>query len=351
MALDAQKMETLMEKILVIQTAFLGDAVLTLPMLQELRKKFPTARIDVAAIPSTSMVFEHSPSVNDVIIFDKRGKHKFFTGMIKFAGELKNKNYTKIYSPHRSFRTAILVLMTRVRETYGFTNSSLMHIYKNLIEYRPDHHEVQRNLALAGADISDNNWKVIPQLRIPEDVKKNIEDFLSGNNLKNFIVIAPGSIWKTKIYPPEYYSKIIEHFSKKGMNILLAGGKDDVDLCGSLKNNTSGNVISVAGKFSIIETVELLKHADLLICNDSAPTHLGQSADIPVLTLYCSTTAEIGFYPFNEKSSYLSYDSLFCKPCGIHGRTECPIKTFACGYKLTPEAVILKTEELLNDKK
>jgi heptosyltransferase-2 len=76
---------------------------------------------------------------------------------------------------------------------------------------------------------------------------------------------------------------------------------------------------------------------------------MGMCSDIPVLTLYCSTTSDFGFYPYNAKSSYLSYDDLFCKPCGIHGYDKCPVNTFDCGYLLKPEIVISKIEKMLND--
>ena len=76
---------------------------------------------------------------------------------------------------------------------------------------------------------------------------------------------------------------------------------------------------------------------------------MGMCADIPVLTLYCSTSYNFGFYPYNEKSSYLSYDDLFCKPCGIHGYNECPVGTFDCGFLLKPGIVISKIEKMLND--
>jgi heptosyltransferase-2 len=101
--------------------------------------------------------------------------------------------------------------------------------------------------------------------------------------------------------------------------------------------------------FSLIEVVELLKKAKILISNDSAPTHLGMCADIPVLTIYCSTLPEFGFYPYNKKSQYLSYNNLACKPCGIHGYDECPLKNFACGNNLKSSFVISKIEEMVND--
>ena len=112
------------ERILVIQTAFLGDAILTLPMIQKLKEFFPDALIDVVCIPSTKEIFDHSAYVNSSIVLNKRKEHKSIFNLSRFAKELKKNNYSKIYSPHRSFRTSLLVAMLKVKDTYGFDNSS-----------------------------------------------------------------------------------------------------------------------------------------------------------------------------------------------------------------------------------
>ncbi len=343
-------METLKEKILVIQTAFIGDAVLTLPMLQELKRNNPFSIIDVIAIPSTSEIFLNSPVVNEVIILDKRGEHKSIFALNRFCKVIRGRNYNRIYSPHRSLRTSFIVLQSLVRETYGFNNSSLAHIYKYIIKYHTEDHEVKRNLSLIGAEVSQDHWKIPPVINVPVEYQEKISCFIIDNNLNNFAAIAPGSIWKTKMYPAEYFQEIISYFNSKGIKIVLIGSEKEAELCASLTGNNQKNVVITAGKFNIIETIELLKQSILLVCNDSAPAHLGQCAAIPVLMLYCSTNPSFGFYPYNNKSAYLSYDDLFCKPCGIHGRTECPIKTFECGFNLKPASVILKIKEILNDK-
>lgn len=87
----------------------------------------------------------------------------------------------------------------------------------------------------------------------------------------------------------------------------------------------------------------------MLISNNSAPVYLGMCADIPVLTIYCYTVKNFGFYPYNDKSSCISYDDRYCKPCGIHGHDQCPVKTFDCGDKLLPETVISKLKEFLSE--
>jgi len=336
-----------MGKILVIQTAFIGDSILTLPMIQKLKEMFPESLIDVLAIPNTKEIFSASPYVNDVIVLDKKNVHKSLVALWNFGKEIKQRRYTKIYSPHRSFRTAFIVMQSGVKETFGFSNSSLMHVYKNLIEYKYNHHEVQRNLALIGYN---NDWKILPEIEIPLSAKERVNNFINENKINTkTAAIAPGSIWNTKKYPLECYIAVIKFLIKESFVVLLVGGLNDKSLCEEVAKKFDRQVISAAGNFNLLESIELLKRTKIIVTNDSAPAHLGICANIPVLTLYCSTVADFGFFPYSKKSSYLSFDDLKCKPCGIHGYDKCPLGHFACGYNLKPERVILKVKEMLND--
>ncbi len=339
-----------MEKILVIQTAFIGDAVLTLPMIQKLKEIFADSEIHVLCIPITKEIFALSPSVNKILVMDKKGKDGNFFSLFKFISRIKSEKYTRIYSPHRSFRSSFLVRFSGAKFTYGFSNSSFKRVYRCLINYEPKKHEVQRNLDLIGFSYDSESWKVLPEMKLAQILSVPLDKiFVNYSGDSKFFVIAPGSVWNTKKYPSEYFSVIIKYFIKKGFHVLLLGGSEDKILCERLASEFEENVVSAAGKFSLIESAAVLKKARILISNDSAPTHLGMLADIPVLTLYCSTVPDFGFYPYNSKSCYLSYNDLSCKPCGIHGYKICPIRTFECGYSLKPDVVISKIEEMLND--
>ena len=337
-------------KVLVIQTAFPGDAILTLPLIQELKKKNPFFLIDVLCIPVTCEIFAASPYVNSVLLFDKKGKQKSFFAFIKFLKKLRSNKYEFVFSPHRSLRSAIISLNVGAQETYGFENSALKFAFRHTVKYDASAHEVKRNLEFVNGDYGNDKWRIVPEVKISEDSKNKVQKFFKDKNIKKFIAIAPGSIWETKKYPIEYFRYIIDHFIKLRYQIIIIGGNQDKELCETLQKENDKSVFLTAGDFSFIETIELLKSSSLLICNDSAPTHLGICADIPVLTIYCSTIPEFGFYPYNMKSGYISYDKLFCKPCGIHGYKNCPLDTFECGKLLDPKLVINKAEKLLSDE-
>lgn len=340
-----------MDKILVIQTAFIGDAILTLPMIQKLKELNHNCQIHVLGIPSTKEIFSASECIDKVIVIDKRNKHRSIAGLLRFIKEIKANNYSRIYSPHRSLRTSFIVLKLGVKETYGFSNSSLKHVYKHIVKYIPEHHEVQRNMDLIGFSAGNDGWKILPRINRDTGIEQKINSYISENVLtQKFAAVAPGSVWKTKVYPTEYFAEIITALHSKGYFTLIIGSESDRELCEGLSKGLHGKAISTAGLFSITETIELLRKADILISNDSAPAHMGVCVDIPVLSIFCSTVPGFGFYPYNSKSAFLSYDDLSCKPCGIHGHNECPVKTFECGYMLKPQIVISKIEEMLNDK-
>lgn len=334
-------------KILIIQTAFIGDSILTLPMIQKLKELYPDSSIDIVCAPASRDIFAASPFINKTLVLDKKKKHKSIAQVISFALSLKREGYDKIYSPHRSFRTALIIRIAGVKETYGFSNASMKFVYKHVIHYNKDAHEVRRNLEMINAEVNDGRWKILPIVNVPDGAKEKVKIFINDLNGNNLIAVAPGSVWATKKYPEEYFKTIIKHIANGSYSVILIGGKEDQDYCERIAKETVQGVYSAAGKFSIIESIELIRNCKLLISNDSAPTHFGMCADIPVLTLYCSTIAGFGFYPYSPKSASLSYDDLDCKPCGIHGHDKCPINTFACGYGLKPETVIMEAYNLL----
>jgi heptosyltransferase-2 len=142
------------KKILLIQTAFPGDAILTLPLIQELKKKKPEYLIDVLCIPLTAEIFSASPNVNSVIPFDKKDKQKSLLAFIRFMKHLRLNNYEIVYSPHRSLRSAIISMNLSAKETYGFENSSLKFAFRHTVKYDPAAHEVKRNLEFIEGDYS-----------------------------------------------------------------------------------------------------------------------------------------------------------------------------------------------------
>ncbi len=340
-------MEVLIKpKFLVLQTAFLGDAILTLPFIQALKTINPDAVIDVITIPADEPIFLSSPYVNKVFVLEKQGRQKGLLDTIRFARNFARQDYTRLYSLHRSFRSSLISWFTGIPERFGYANSIMSFVYKHRIKYRYDYHEVRRHLAFLDYEDCNINWKIKPEMRVTEEQLSEVETVLSpiAKKIKR-IALAPGSVWQTKRYPEEYFLEIIKYFCNKDYNILLLGGANETGLCDRL--TISDAVHNLAGRLSVVESKLAIESAEILVTNDSASTHIGMAADAKTLTLYCSTTPAIGFFPYNAKSAWLSYDEPGCKPCGIHGYKKCPLGHFNCAHGLPPEEVINKMESML----
>jgi len=336
------------ERTLVIQTAFPGDSVLTIPMLKYLKSRSPEVDLDVVCAPGSASIFASLEEIRKVWIFEKRGSQKSIFSIFDFAAKLRKEKYAKIYSAHRSFRSALLTFLCRPDESYGFSNASAKYFYRSIIEYRKDFHEVRRNLFLAGMDKEDHDWKIQPTIKPGEKDKASVVFLLKTLEAeKKYVILAPGSVWETKIYPLKYYIEIANSLVGKGYNVLISGGESDELLCREIADRAGSGVFDISGQLTLTESVALYSGASLIISNDSAPAHLAMAAGAPVLMIYCSTVPDFGFYPYMENSRYISLDGLKCKPCGIHGHHKCPEQHFNCGNNLKPQTIIKMIDEIL----
>jgi heptosyltransferase-2 len=332
-------------RVLVIQTAFLGDAILTLPMLRHIKARRPDAEIDVVAVPSTADIFRRSPAVRETLTLDKRGEHRSLWRVGKFARALRRRGYDELYAPHRSFRTAFVARLTGTPVRVGFDRAAWRGAYTRLVRYREDWHEVRRDLSLLPDPPEE--WRIRPEIVPTAEEKARVARFFEEWDAPEgapIVACAPGSVWETKRYPVSDFNKILRYLAANDFRTLVVGSPRDRAL-GEEATRGVPRARNAAGVFTIPETIEALERCRVVIANDSAPTHFGVAANAKTLTLYCSTTPEFGFYPYHERGAWISVEPLECKPCGVHGLRRCPIGTFECARALTPERVIEKLRE------
>ncbi len=337
---------TEMKRILVLQTAFPGDAILTLPLIQKIYEKYGEPEIDVICIPASADIFTASPKVNSVLILDKKNTEKSLFSLLSFSKKIRENKYDILFSPHRSFRSGIISFLSYIPERISFDNASIKEAYTKVVKYRKDFHEVQRNLSLLNTEALSDFPEILPEIVANRECKAKIQDILGKIKSEEIVIIAPGSVWETKKYPEEYFKTITGYLINKSKTVIAVGSLSDKELCSRLSEDKK-KYFNLAGELTIPETVELMRHVNLVICNDSSPAHMAVSANQKVLTIYCSTIKDFGFYPYTSKSSIISYNEIDCKPCGIHGHKKCPLGHFNCGKLLLPEKVLEKIEEIL----
>ena len=320
-------------KILIIQTAFIGDVILTLPVAQVIKREMPDASVDFLCIPSTAPISNNTPYLNDVLIYDKR--RSGLKGLLRIARIIKEKNYDVIISPHRSFRSSLITFLSGCKNSIAFDKSDMSYLYKNTIEYKTGIHEIQRNLSLLQPlGINEDNI-IRPELFPSDGDKERVEGIVK--EARASVCVAPGSIWYTKRYPKERYRWVVEMLTAKNINIFIVGGEDDEELGNYLAVNEK--VINTAGKLSLLESAELIRRAKLLITNDSAPLHMANAMGTDVIAIFGATVPDFGFFPYGENDVIVETNGLACRPCSIHGGNKCPIGTFECMMRIREEDI------------
>jgi heptosyltransferase-2 len=337
------------KKILIIQTAFIGDVILTTPLIVALKDEFPGAKIDFLTTPKSKDLLDANPKINNLIIFDKRGKDQGLKGLIRVGQILHENHYDLCITPHRSLRSAFLAWKTKAKIRVGFNTSAWKKAFSHIVTYKPDHHEIERNLSLLSA-IGIERQKSLPVLHYNQEDKRIVDALLTKQNLrdKTLFAVAPGSVWPTKRWPEAYFSEFCESVTNKGYHVVLLGGPEDLDLCNRIAGK-SKKIFTTTGTFNLRETFYLLNQCTGILSNDSAPLHLGLAANIRVFAIFGPTVPAFGFAPFGPKSKIFENSELACRPCAIHGSKKCPVKTFDCMREVIPSKVVQEVIDELSD--
>lgn len=340
------------KKIAVIQTAFLGDVVLTLPLINLIKTINPNANICFVTTPQAKEIPCLSTDINTVIEYDKHLINKGLDGIKHIANKIKQNNTDLIIAPHRSFRTTLLSYYSKPNYSVGFERNAMSFLYSNIVKYEYHLHEILRNISLLSVfsdfnynSIKKNLWELpINFNSIDIDKINNIKTNNKLNNKKN-IILAPASVWNTKRWLKEYFIELANLLNNKGYNCIVIGAKSDFELCEDIA--TKSNSINLAAELSIPQTIYLMTQSKLVITNDSAPTHFSGLAKCPTITIYGPTSADFGFYPIGKKDRIIENSNMNCRPCAIHGTKKCPINNFNCMKTIKPEYVYENCLEII----
>ena len=330
-------------KIVVWQTAFLGDLILTTPLLASLKQLYPQASLSIVAKPFAKDVLKHNPNVDDLIIFDK--KKQSTLSLIK---HLKEKHFDLAISPHRSHRASYSLFLARIPERIGFDKAGFSFLYTKKAKHTFDGtHEIDRNFRLLKLLPEFDEKKLIkyPQLFLTEEEDSFIKTL--GLKEKKYIVIAPGSKWGTKRWTKEGFAKVIDSLSRNN-TVVLIGGNEDKEFTDEILALTKANPVNLVGKTSLRESFSVIKNAKALISNDSAPVHMAVSFNVPVVDIYGPTTTDLGFYPYRN-GVVVEVKGLDCRPCGLHGHKTCPKKTHECMKLISPDMVLNSLNKILKE--
>jgi heptosyltransferase-2 len=319
--------------VLVIQTAFLGDVVLTTPLLARLAARF--GPVDVVTTPAAAPLIETHPAVRRVIRYDKRGADRGVAGFRRLSERLAETGYAAAYLPHRSWRSAALAFTAQIPERIGFADTSAALLYTARVARPAGVHESRRLLALADAGRTAERAPGVA-IALTDADRAAASAWLQARGITApFVAVAPGSIWATKRWPG--YGELVARLDGP---VAVLGSEADAPLADEVAAAAPGRAHSAAGALSLRESAALIERAAVLVTNDSAPLHLATGVGTPAVAIFGPTTPAQGFGPLGDGDRVVERAGLWCRPCSPHGPVSCPFGHHACMLKVPVDRVL-----------
>lgn len=318
-------MELEHKNILVIQTAFIGDAILASSVLEKLHHFFPKASISILVRKGNESLYLNHPFLHQTLVWNKKeGKYK---SLFKLLKTIRKQKFDTVINLHRFASSGFLTAFSKATYTAGYDKNPFSFLFNQKSKHiiGDGRHEIARYNDLIESITDKEVFK--PKLYPTFKDFSKIELYTETP----FICMAPSSVWFTKQLPKEKWIELCNSIPNN-ITIYLLGGPTDLNLCNDILSASKHSQIkNLTGKLSLLESCELMKHSKMNYVNDSAPLHLASSGNSPVTAFFCSTVPSFGFYPLSYNTTVIEVNNLNCKPCGLHGYKECPKKHFKCG--------------------
>jgi heptosyltransferase-2 len=338
-------MNSMPQKILVIQTAFIGDVVLATAMLESLHQANTDARISILVRKGNEALFKGHPYLDQVMVWDKQ-QNKYGHWLQLLMAIRKNK-FDAVINVQRYAATGLWTALSGAKKKIGFDKNPISFLFSDQIKHQSvgnGLHEIERNHALLAPLGVLPNAK--PVLYPSAEDEKAVESYQS----QHYLCMAPASVWFTKQFPMHQWIKLLNAIPFDGP-IYLLGGPGDKSLNDQIIQSVQRpNLVNMAGRLSFLASAALQKKAILNYVNDSAPMHFASSVNAPVAAIYCSTVPDFGYGPLSTKSFIIETKQvLSCRPCGLHGKKQCPLKHFNCAETITLEQIYQPLQQVLQD--
>jgi heptosyltransferase-2 len=346
----------------VLQTSFLGDMILTTPLLERLAER---GRVVVVATPANAALLVNHRAVSEVIVFDKRGADRGIGGLRRVANRLRALHADVAYLAQGSLRTAAVAWLARIPERVGFTTSPGRVLYTAQVPFRRELHHAARLWQLASASSDPATPTTLRPTLYPTDADfAQVHALLAEQGVRDLerheaadgtrlIALAPGSVWATKRWPS--FDALAAELARdpvlRSHRVVVLGAASDAPLAAAivhaLREVNAPAAIDLTGKLSLLGSAALLSRSSALVTNDSAPLHLASAMNTPTLALFGPTIPGFGFGPLAERNTIVERDGLACRPCHAHGPQQCPLQHWHCMRELTADVVSSRLREVI----
>jgi lipopolysaccharide heptosyltransferase II len=341
------------ENVLLLQTSFLGDTILTLPLIDEIRRQFPVKRLTVLCQPASRELLNDHSGIDEIIVDDKKNADRGFAGLRAKARALQAQGFTLALTPHKSLRSGLMLYWAEIPCRVGFRQSKGWFLFHKRVDRDPSRHDVERNLSLLtafGLRVEDCRREI--ELPVSAHTQEAVDQKLSALGVKEsdlVIGISPGSVWPTKRWSIAGFAELVRMIKQRmACALLLFGGPEDALVVEQVQRRSGGAAINLVDQIGLGELPAAISRCALFIANDSAPMHVAVARRVPTVAIFCATTPELGFFPYTANAIVVG-KNLSCRPCGTHGGRRCPLGHAHCIEQIQAQTVLEAAEKLLRD--
>ena len=364
-------------KILLIKLSAVGDVVHTIAVLNKLRRRYPTARLDWLVTSAIAELLRHHPAINNIIEFEREAwstpwRLTPFASYVRLAAKLRATAYDLVVDMHGQFRTAALTLATSAPARIGFDRprssvwdasprkfpeQARKHAWQGAREgswLAYTHHIPVPTLDLHAVDRYLNVGQILGldgepadfSFPIPRSAVSRVEALLAEHGAEHgdIVIMAPGTVWETKHWGSDKFAEVARHFLSKDSAVVLIGSQRERVVCEEVVALAPG-VIDLAGMTALSELAALIQRSTISITNDSGPMHLAVALDRPVISIF-GPTDPVWIGPYRRGDAVLRAD-LECSPCYLRKLKHCH-HHHACMRSVSAPAVIERAERILS---
>jgi heptosyltransferase-2 len=345
-------------KILVRGTNWIGDAVMSIPCLREIRRLFPRSHITLMVRPWVKDVYSAVDFVDEVIEYDKEELHRGWTGLRRLAADLKRERFDLAILLQNAFEAAFLAWIARIPVRVGYARDLRSGLLTHPCRIDPDLKRVHQayyylGILSAAGLIGNRVWErpdypLDISIGVPDERLESARELLRSHGIEEshlLVGLNPGAFYGgAKRWLSDRYARVADELERRhGARIVIFGAAGERRIAEEIARQMKNPPVLLAGETSLGQFMGLIRQCRLIITNDSGPMHLAAALGVPQLAIFGSTS-EVATGPLSSQAEVIK-DPVECSPCFLR---ECPID-FRCMTLITTERVLAAAERKLRE--
>jgi heptosyltransferase-2 len=317
-------------KILIRATNWVGDAILALPALRAVRKRFPDAEIAIVARPYVADIYRDQEICNQLIRYDPKGSHAGFFGRERLAAELRAQKFGVALLLQNAFDAAWLAWRANIPERIGYARDARSFLLTKAVPVPrrgeiPAHEKFYYLELLCRAGWLDSvQDESFIGLHVPEEKRRSADEFLCESGVRpgalRIAIGAGASYGSAKCWPPSRFAEMANRLQDEtDADVILLGTAAEANVSTAISAEMRRPPINLTGKTAIADLPGLLSQCHLFIGNDSGAMHVAAAVGIPVVAVF-GPTDPFGTAPVTQRSSIVQQKP-YCSPCFLR---RCP---------------------------